>query len=213
VVPPELRGAVMRELEDSIRVKDRGHINAGMHGTYFLLRLLTQEDRSDLVYEMASKRDFPGWGYMLEQGATTAWEDWEGNGSRIHDTLISLGGWFFQGIGGIRIDESAPGFRHFTIRPALVGKLTFARSRYRSPYGTIICDWRREKGMLRLKATVPPGSTATLHLPTSAPGAVTESGRPAGRAGVLSLASQGGRAVFRLESGSYSFAAPEPAGR
>ena len=127
-------------------MKNTGHIDAGMHGMYFLLKFLMEEDRNDLIYDMASKTDYPSWGYMLEQGATTIWENWSG-GSHIHDTLISIGSWFIQGIGGIRIDEKSPGFRHFLIKPAVVGDLTFARTRYRSPYGPIVSNWRMENGM------------------------------------------------------------------
>ena len=86
-----------------------------------------EQDRNDLIYEMVSKRDYPSWGYMLDHGATTIWEDWSGTMSHIHDTLISIGSWFIQGIGGIRIDEKSPGFRHFFIKPGIVGDLTFAR--------------------------------------------------------------------------------------
>jgi alpha-L-rhamnosidase len=207
IVPPELRQPVMQNLEETIRVKDRGHINAGMHGTYFLLEHLMAQDRNDLIYQMVNQRDFPGWGYMLEQGATTSWEDWQGNGSRIHDTLISIGSWFIQGIGGIRADESAPGFRHFVIKPAPVGDLTFARTRYRSPYGPIISDWRIENGVFHLDVTVPPGATATVYVPASDAGAVTEGGRPAGRAaGVRSEGVREGKAVYRVTSGRYAFA-------
>jgi alpha-L-rhamnosidase len=159
-------------------VKDAGHIDAGMHGAYFLLKHLMEQDRNDLIYAMVSKRDYPSWGYMLDHGATTIWESWSG-GSHIHDTLISVGAWFIQGIGGIRIDEQAPGFRHFFVKPAIVGDLTFARARYRSPYGAIASAWRLEKGMLRLDLTVPPGTTATVYVPTSASEAITEGRRPA----------------------------------
>lgn len=208
IVPPELRQPVMRNLEETIRVKDRGHINAGMHGTYFLLKQLMEADRNDLIYEMAGQREHPGWGYMLAQGATTAWEDWEGQDSHIHDTLISIGAWFIQGIGGIRVDERAPGFRHFVVKPAQVGDLTFARARHRSPYGRIVSDWRIENGIFHLEVTVPPGTSAAVHVPTSTAAAVTEGGRPAARSvGVRAVGMENGRAVYRVQPGRYAFAA------
>jgi hypothetical protein len=208
LVPAELRAPVMRKLEETIRVKNTGHIDAGMHGAYFLFKHLMEVDRNDLIYEMTSKTDFPGWGHMLAQGATTAWESWSGGGSRIHDTLISIGAWFIQGIGGIRVDEKSPGFRHFRIQPALVGDLTFARSRYRSPYGLIVSDWRIEDGTLHLDVTVPPGASATVYLPTATPALVTEGGRPADRAaGVRAAGVENGKALYRIGSGQYAFAA------
>jgi alpha-L-rhamnosidase len=209
VPPPELRGAVMRNLQETIHVRDHGHINAGMHGTYFLLKYLLEADRNDLIYEMVNQRDYPGWGYMLAQGATTSWESWSGGSSHIHDTLISIGSWFVQGIGGIRGDESAPGFRHFEVRPAPVGDLIFARNRYQSLHGLIVSDWRITKGVLRLYVTVPVGTTATVYVPTTDATAVTENGRPpASSPGVKPLPAEQGKAVYRLISGRYAFAAP-----
>jgi hypothetical protein len=208
VVPAQLRPALMRKLEESILVKNAGHIDAGMHGVYFLLKFLMEEDRNDLIYTMASKTDYPSWGDMLRQGATTVWENWSG-GSHIHDTLISIGSWFIQGIGGIRIDEEAPGFKHFWIKPAVVGDLKFARARYQSPYGLILSHWRLENATLHLAVTVPPGSTATVAVPTSNPEAVTVGGRPAGQfPGVRPSGAERGRALFQVGPGQYAFAAP-----
>jgi alpha-L-rhamnosidase len=212
IVPQELRAGVARNLEETILVKNGGHIDAGMHGAYFLLKELMEEDRNDLIYQMASKKDFPSWGNMLEQGATTSWESWSG-GSHIHDTLISIGAWFIEGIGGIRLDEKAPGFRHFFLKPTPVGDLTFARTCYRSAHGTIVSNWRIENGALHMDATVPPGTSATLYLPAGVPAgvpaAVTESGRPAAQAaGVQFSGVEKGKAVFELASGSYQFVAP-----
>lgn len=168
VVPPELRKDVMDKLEHTIRVRNGGHYDTGMHGTYFLLKYLMEAGRNDLIYEMTARKDYPGWGYMLENGATTSWESWTGQ-SHIHDTLISIGAWFIEGIGGIRTDESAPGFKHFVIKPAVIGDLTFARAKYQSIHGEIVSEWRVENGKLKLNVTVPPGTTATVYVPGRGP--------------------------------------------
>jgi alpha-L-rhamnosidase len=105
---------------------------------------------------------------MLANGATTSWEGWTGQ-SHIHDTLISIGAWFIEGVGGIRADERAPGFEHFFVRPAVVGDLTSARASYRSIRGDIVSDWRIENGFFHLRVTVPPGTTATVVVPGEGP--------------------------------------------
>jgi len=208
VVPPDLRSAVMKNLENTILVKNQGHLDSGMHGTYFLLRELMREDRNDLIYAITSQTTYPSWGYMLEQGATTIWENWSG-GSHIHDTLISIGAWFTEGIGGIQLDEKAPGFKHFFIKPAVVGDLKYARASYQSIQGTIISDWRMENGSLHLDVTVPVGARATVLIPTSAPAAVTEGGRPVAASPANAyphfLGVDNGRAAVVVESGRYSF--------
>jgi alpha-L-rhamnosidase len=179
-----------------------------MHGTYFVLKYLLDNNHNELVYQMVTKKDHPGWGYMLEQGATTGWESWEGGGSRIHDTLISVGSWFVQGVGGIRADEKSPGFRHFYVQPAPVGDLTFARSSYRSPYGLITSNWRIEGETFYLDVAVPPGSTATVLLPTRVMSSVTEGGQLAATSeDVKFLGMQGSKAAFQVPSGSFAFSA------
>jgi len=168
IVPPDLRKGVMEKLENTIRVKNGGHLDTGMHGTYFVMRYLMEADRNDLIFEMASKTDYPGWGYMLVNGATTSWESWTGQ-SHIHDTLISIGAWFTEGLAGIRSDGTSPGFKHFIVKPAVVGDLTFARAKYRSIHGDIVSDWRIESGTFKLSVTVPPGTTATVFVPGEGP--------------------------------------------
>lgn len=168
VVPPELRKAVMDRLEHTIMVRNQGHLDTGMHGTYFLMKYLWENGRNDLVYEMTSKKTYPGWGYMLANGATTAWEGWTGQ-SHIHDTLISIGAWFTEGVAGIRSDGKTPGFRHFLIKPAVVGDLTYARAKYRSIHGEIVSDWRIANGTFKLSVTVPPGTSATVTVPGEGP--------------------------------------------
>jgi alpha-L-rhamnosidase len=168
VVPRELRDAVMQTLEHTILVENGGRLDTGMHGTYFVTKFLTDIGRSDLVYGMVHTNEYPGWGYMLENGATTSWEGWTGQ-SHIHDTLISIGAWFIEGVAGIRPDEDAPGFRHFFVKPAVVGDLSSATGSYRSIQGEIVSDWQVERDTITLTVTVPPGSTATVVVPGHGP--------------------------------------------
>ena len=196
IVPQELRKGVMEKLEHTIRAQNNGHLDTGMHGTYFLIKYLMEADRNDLVFEMTNKKDFPGWGYMLANGATTSWESWTGQ-SHIHDTLTSIGGWFTQGLAGIRSDGMAPGFKHFVIKPAVVGDLTFAKARYRSIHGDIVSDWRIENGTFRLLVTVPPGITATVFVPGE--GLVRTQARRSPSAGGT------GDRRFEVAAGTHSF--------
>jgi hypothetical protein len=175
VVPPELRKDVLNAAENVIRVRNQGHLDSGLPGTYFLWKGLMQSDRNDLVYLLTNTKDYPGWGYMLASGATTSWESWTG-ASHIHNTLITIGGWFVEGLAGIRPDEKKPGYKHFFVKPAPVGDLTFARASYHSIHGEIVSDWRIENGRFRLSVTVPPGTTGTVVLPGE--GAIKTQARP-----------------------------------
>jgi len=201
IVPPELRKGVMESLERTIRVRNEGHFDTGMHGTYFLIKYLMEAHRDDLIYLMTDTTEYPGWGYMLANGATTSWERWTG-GSHIHDTLLSIGAWFTEGIAGIRSDGRSPGFQHFVVEPSVVGDLTFAKACYRSIHGEIVSDWRIEDGTFRLSVTVPPGTTATVVVPGAGP-VRTETGR-------LASGGAGASRSFEVGPGIHVFETDRP---
>ena len=199
-VPPEaLRPAIMQALEKEILVAKDGHIDTGIHGTYFLIKTLTALDRSDLVFTMVSKTDYPSWGHMLEQGATTLWEQWDGEGSRLHSSFLSIGAWFIEGVAGIQVDPRQPGYKHFTIKPGVVGDLTWAKGELDSIHGKIVSDWKIEGNTFTLAIIVPPNTTATIHVPAKKETDVS------GTEDATFRCMKNGRAVFAVESGSYQF--------
>jgi len=104
VVPSGEYSRTMHNLERSIMFLKDGHLDTGLTGTYFLMKHLTQANRNDLIYTMASKNTFPGYGYFLEKGFTTWPEDWKAKKkvSKVHGTYNSIGLWFLQGVAGTR---------------------------------------------------------------------------------------------------------------
>jgi alpha-L-rhamnosidase len=206
LVPDELESKIMDSLEDAILVKNEGHLNTGMHGTYYLLKWLTEADRNDLAYEIVSKETYPSWGFMLRNGATTIWEEWNGDNSQIHNTLISVGGWFIQGLAGIQYDEQTPGFKHFTIQPSLPDDLSHVSGQYRSIHGTIRAGWVRRVNELGMTVEVPANTSATVIIPAEHPDRVMERDQPVSRAeGVRKVDFADGRARVLVGSGSYRF--------
>jgi len=128
IVPADRKAVVWKRLEDEILVKKKGHVDTGIHGTYFLQKLFTESERNDLFYEIANKKAYPGWGFMVESGATTIWETW--GYSRIslfHHCFLSIGAWPLEGVLGVRLDPKNPGYKHFFVKPGMVGDLTWAR--------------------------------------------------------------------------------------
>jgi alpha-L-rhamnosidase len=211
VVPESERAAVLKNLEDNILVKNKGHLDTGMLGTYFLVQYLSQIGRNDLLYTIANQKTYPGWGYMAEQGATTLWEQWNGFWSRIHSCFVSLDGWFYEGLAGIRPEATAPGFKKIVIKPQVVGDLTWVSAHYDSPYGRIVSNWSREGSRLTMEVTIPVNTTATVHIPTKNAAGLTESGQPADKVeGVKFLHTQDNAAVYAVGSGTYLFQSTLP---
>jgi len=206
IVPDGESGRVLDSLIRDIEEVRGGHLDTGHFGTRFLLNALTDSGREDIAYKLVSNRTFPSWGYMIEQGATTIWEQWNPHMSRIHSCFVSVGAWFYKGLGGIRMDPEAPGFQHFHVRPFFAENISFAKTTFRSMYGNIVSDWSTDRQGLRLRLEIPANSTADVYLPADCIDRVLEAGRPAQlSAGVSWLGEADGKMVFRLVSGCYHF--------
>ena len=211
VVPAALRETILKQLEDIVMVKNKGHLDTGMLGTYFLIQSLQEAGRCDLLYTIFNQQTYPGWGYMLSQGATTFWEQWNGSWSQIHSCFISPGSWFYQGLAGIRPDESGPGFKKFIIKPAIVGDLTWVKCAYDSVHGRITSNWQRDGAKLTMEVVIPPNTTATVYVAATDAAGVSESGAPAAKAqGVKLLRMENSAAVYEVGSGSYRFQSALP---
>ena len=206
MTPADKRPLVLEQLVKNIRETRKNHVSSGIVGTLYVFQALMESGRDDLAYAMIAQEDFPSWGHMLRNGATTLWESWDGGGSRNHPALGSIGAWFFQALAGIRPEPSSPGFKHIVISPAVVGDLTWAKARYQSVYGPIASQWKRQGDTLVLGVTIPPNTTATVFVPTKDAAAVTEGDVPAAQAdGVKLLNVADGKAVFAVGSGHYRF--------
>jgi alpha-L-rhamnosidase len=197
LVPAELKDDLDDRLEYLILEKNKGHLNTGMLGTYFMLEYLMESGRNDLIHTMVNQKTFPGWGYMIENGATTIWEQWNGQNSQIHNCYLSVGKWFIQGLGGIRPDPEHPGFSHFHIMPGVVEGLDYAKVSYHTRKGKIISNWKRQGSALSLEIEVPVNTSATLELPDGDYQRVTMNGQALAPAESMVL--QSGSYTLKLE--------------
>lgn len=202
LVPAEFQQRVFDRLVDKIENETKGHIGTGLIGGQYLNRVLSDHGRADLVYRIASQRDYPSWGYMLEQGATTIWELWNGNtadpamNSGNHVMLIGdLVVWFYEYLAGIAPDDAQPGFKHIVMKPHPVGDLKWVKASHLSPYGWIKSEWRRDGGKFDWRIVIPANATATVHLPVQFRNRVTENGK------LVNVTSAG----LNLGSGHYHF--------
>ena len=80
------------------------------------------------MYSMMKKSDYPGYLYMIDNGATTTWEHWDGARSRIHNCYNGTGSWFYQAIGGIHPLEDFPAYRKVRIEPQIPEGVTWAKT-------------------------------------------------------------------------------------
>lgn len=165
VVPDSLILQIRQNLIDFIEADRGGHFACGLVGVPVFTEWATKNREADLMYSMLKKRDYPGYLYMIDNGATTTWEHWNGARSRIHNCYNGIGSWFYEAIGGIRQDENYPGYRHFLIDPQIPDGITWAMASKETPYGTIISNWRTEAGQVNLEVKIPVGCKAMITIP------------------------------------------------
>ena len=156
-----------RSIEALVKqVRDCEHkADFGILGAKFVPRVLAEYGYADDALEIITQREFPGWGWQIEQGATSLWENWNGKDSQNHIMFGDISAWMYQYLGGIRPREETPGFRKFTIQPCFVRKLDHVKAILQSPFGEIRSEWTRKSGKIRCAFDIPKGSCADIILP------------------------------------------------
>lgn len=205
IVPESARPAVEKALLSEIHAhKDR--LSTGFVSTPCLLDVLMDLD-AETCWRMTSTHEFPSWYSMtLGSGNDLMKETWAGGAAIMPSLGGSFARWCYRGLGGIRPDESAPGFKRIIIKPAVVAELTWVKSHFDSPYGRIVSNWKRQGDQLTMELTIPVSTTARIFIPTKAIESITESDKPADKSqGVNFLRMEDKTAVYEIGSGHYEF--------
>jgi alpha-L-rhamnosidase len=213
LVPENERIAAIQRMVNAVVADHDGHIAAGIFGTKYLLNALTETGHADVAYAMVGKQDYPGWGHMMANGATTLWETWAQSDnvySQNHPMFGSVCEWFYRCIGGINPDEDANGFNRFSIEPHIAEDLEFADVIYESVRGTVACRWRKDGGSLIMDIEVPPNTRATVRIPAPHPRGIREGGIQISDVEAIQLLpqSEDGFIKVLVGSGRYVFTAP-----
>lgn len=177
LVPEDFQRQVFQNIAKKTEIEYNGHVGVGLIGIQFLMRCLETYGRSDLAYRIATNKTYPSWGYMLENGATTIWELWNGNtadpamNSRNHvmllgDFLI----WCYENVAGIKTDKSEVGFKKIIMKPTFHKGLDFVRASTETPYGRISSEWKRVGNNLKWEIEIPANTSAVVTFPINSEG-------------------------------------------
>lgn len=207
IVEPQYKDSVVANIVKELR-DHNNTLTAGDIGYRYLLRVLDDNGRSDVIYDMNSNPNIPGYGYQLSKGATALTESWQAydNASNNHMMLGHIKEWFYSGLAGIRPAKDAVAFKQIEIRPQPVGDVTSAKASYLSPYGMIKSEWKKTAGAFELTTEIPVNTTAVIYLPARESATITADGKPLNKSNdVKLLRYENGYALLGVGSGSYSF--------
>ncbi len=199
-------------LRSQVVERHDGHARVGIHGARPLYTKLSQYGYTDVAISAMTRSEFPSYSHALDLGLTT-WpelfrdtlhvETLSGR-SLNHPMQSGFAAWFHESIGGMT--PSSPAFKMMHLKPHGYAELAWAKVDHTSPYGLIKSHWRSESGVFYWELSIPPNTTATVHVPTAQGQPVLEGGEMAETAqGVEFLDCEKDRAIYKLQSGHYNF--------
>ncbi|MEO6136507.1 MAG: family 78 glycoside hydrolase catalytic domain [Ginsengibacter sp.] len=207
LIPDHSKDAVLDVLLKAID-SNKTHITSGIFGTKFLMDVLSRTGNTDIAFKMATQKTFPGWGYMIANGATTLWEHWafsDNTFSHNHPMFGSISDWFYKNLAGIRPAEDAVGFNKIIVQPQ-IANLTWAKASYNSVLGKVSSSWKKVGNTFTLDISIPVNATASVYLPDILQD-IREGGSPINKGQVTIIGKQKNESMFEIGSGDYHFSA------
>ena len=172
LVPEGYAQKVFDNIVRKTEVDFNGHVSTGVLGIQHLMRGLTEHGNVDLAYKIASNRTYPSWGYMIEKGATTIWELWNGDtadpamNSANHVMLLGdLLIWFYEDLAGIKNHPQSIAYKKLLMEPKFPEGLSHVKASYKSVYGEVKSEWKKGNGTFLWDITIPGNSSAIIRLP------------------------------------------------
>jgi alpha-L-rhamnosidase len=213
LLPSSLRKNAGQKLADRIAA-NHGQLGTGFLGTPYLLAALTDTGHLNVAYRLLLNTEYPSWGYLVEHGATTMWERWNGDQMRGDPSMNSynhyaygaVADWVYRYAAGVDTVASDAGFHTIYLHPnfgSALGELSFS---YESRYGTIRSEWVVAGKKATWKLTIPANSSGRL--PASlAEGRLTLDGKALAGNPRVHTVHEGGETVYEVPAGSYVFEA------
>lgn len=156
--PEALKEQVNKKLVSRAYLQYHGHIAGGLVGVAVFARWAVENNAATLVHDMLKKSDYPGYLYMIANGATTTWEYWNGERSHVHNCYNGIGAWFYEALAGIRPVDDYAGYRRILIHPQCPTGIHEVKATRETPYGTVRVHWKDTM----LDVVVPVGITADV---------------------------------------------------
>jgi alpha-L-rhamnosidase len=201
-IPDDQKQKVVESLEADIHAAG-DHLDTGIFGTQFFFEVLAENGLNDLACKVMDQRTQPGYGWWIEHGATTTWEQWDGRNSRNHPMFGGGIVWFYRKLAGMNADPEQPGYKHIIIKPQPASMIQYASYSNLTPYGMASVRWDITSGKLVMEITIPVGSTATVYVPLIVKG--QERGKVRQPKGTTYTGIEEGYAVYKTASGIYRF--------
>ena len=132
-----------------------GHFKTGVLGGRVIYRVLAENGKIDLAYNMIVRPDYPSYGNWIKRGATTLWEAFHPENGPIlslnHHFWGDISAWFYIYLAGIRVNPTGRDTSNVDIKPIFPEKLDSVDAYHDTPHGRIAVKWVKNGGEITLE--------------------------------------------------------------
>ena len=166
IAPEQDKKEIAKNIADDIIARNY-HCTSGNQGYRHVFYALSKYGYTDVLMKMLLNPEYPGWGYMLNCGATSVWERWEKEmqvemHSFNHPMFASYDGWFYNCIAGIMPDDNAVGYDKVIIKPNIAYNLEYVNCSINTIRGKVTSNWSKKGDGIEYFISIPPNCTANI---------------------------------------------------
>ena len=173
LVPDGEEERVMQNIVDVTKDTYNDHVSCGVIGMQHLMTCLTRRGHLDQAMRIILQKDYPSFGYMIDKGATTIWELWNGDtadpamNSGNHVMLLGdLLVWMYGDLAGIRQSTRSRAYKELDMYLSMPEELNHVRATHDTPYGKVSSEWQRTEEGITWEVELPANTSARIHIPS-----------------------------------------------
>ncbi|MBQ8944449.1 MAG: hypothetical protein IJ050_08115, partial [Clostridia bacterium] len=129
-----------------------GMFDTGIIATPALTGWLFDSGEAQLAFDLLTSKGEVSFDYMARNGATTIWENWNGESSKNHPMFGAVTKYLFTRLLGIRQPDDSAGFEKVVISPCLVEGLNYVKGHITTLNGEIGVEIKKQNGKAVIKA-------------------------------------------------------------
>ena len=207
IVPYNVKKQVIDNFTKSL-IKNGMKLNVGILGVKTLFSSLSNNENIDLAYKLLNTSEYPSFGYIINNGATSLMENLQYEGSNYtasqnHAYFGTVNDFFFQHLAGVGFSEMQADKNSITLKPKFPGELNNLHVRQELMNGQIEVNWARtNQYTVEFQVEIPPNTTADFYPPINSKTNLTYSNNVLSESELNQLSNYH---YLKLPNGLYNF--------
>ncbi|WP_282122018.1 family 78 glycoside hydrolase catalytic domain [Algibacter mikhailovii] len=166
IVPEKYRAQLEKKVLDNIVKEKDYHLWGGIFSIHSAFEYLPKNGYADMMHKVVVNEEWPSFGWMIKEGATTLPEGYKFTSSDMHHFMGAVDNFFYRHVVGINVDDRTPGFKQIILKPNFIAGMDFAKASYNSIHGEIKAEWKKKANdTYEYLGVIPANCEAKLVLP------------------------------------------------